>query len=114
MADTRNFISLGQYAKNAEKVQEPNVPIRVPSQSYRNISFTQFQQQIGNQFNLVPVSENFNQQIYNVSQFTDLIDRTGIPGWRFDVEYNIPAAVWASDNKLYKSIRNLLDKRLRV
>lgn len=107
MADTRDFKSLGEFAVDADEVQPPDDETpRVPGQSYRNTKFTTFQQNQGKQFGLVPVSENFNQQIYNASQFTNLIDRAGIPDWRFDVEYNIPAAVWGSDNKLYKCIRN--------
>lgn len=107
MADTRDFKSLGEFAVDADEVQPPDDETpRVPGQSYRNTKFTTFQQNQGKQFGLVPVSENFNQQIYNASQFTNLIDRTGIPGWLHDIEYNIPAAVWGSDNKLYKCIRN--------
>lgn len=106
MANTRDFKSLGEFAKNAIEVDQSNQPVRDPSQSYRNTDFSTFQQQQGKQFSVLPVSENVNQQVLNQSQFTNLIDRQGIPGWRFDVEYNIPAVVWGSDGKLYKCIRD--------
>lgn len=106
MASTRDFISLGKFAKNADEVQEPNVPERVPGESFRNTSFTTFQQEIGKQFNIIPVSENVNQQIFNQTKFTDLIDKQGIPGWSEEVTYNKPAVVHASDGKLYFNKRD--------
>jgi hypothetical protein len=106
MATTRDFVSLGEFAKNADEIQEPGPPVRVPDEAYRNTSFTQFQQQIGKQFGVVPVSENFNQQVFNQTQFTDLIDKKGIPGWTDNVTYDKPAVVHASDGRLYFNRRD--------
>lgn len=107
MATTRgdDFKSLGKFAGTANQVT-PGVGERLNTESYRNTALTPLQQRRGKQFGVVPVSENVNQQIFNQTQFTDLIDTQGIPGWSFQVTYDKPAAVLASDGKIYFNKRD--------
>ncbi len=104
MPTTRDFKSLGEFAANAIEVDSPGS--RAPTDSYRNTGFTTFQQNQGKQFGVVPVSENVNQQIYNQSQFTNLVDTQGIPGWKNSVAYDVPAIVFGSDHRIYLNKRN--------
>lgn len=106
MATTRDFKSLGEFAVNANEIDTPGVGERLNTESYRNTVFTNLQQRRGKQFGVVPVSENVNQQIFNQTQFTDLIDPQGIPGWTLDVTYAASAIVFGSDGRLYLSKRD--------
>jgi len=102
MATTRDFKSLGVYASDAETT----IPVTPsPGTAYRNVLVTDVQNETGEAYDLIPNSIDWNQKFYIISSFTDLIDKHGIPGWSEDVDYTLPAIVWASDNIFYEALQ---------
>ena len=107
MGTTRTFKSLGRIAEDAQATAPGGD--RTIGTAYRNVEFSAFRQKAGKGFNNKPFSENVNQQINNLSKFTDLSDRQGVIGWKNDITYNVPALVLATDGKLYQALRDNLN-----
>jgi hypothetical protein len=102
MSSTRDFTSLGVWAENANTTIPP---VPVDGTAYRNTAYTQLQNEAGDAYNTKPDSANFNQKMYVISSFIDMLDKHGIVGWSDEVDYAEPAVVWASDNKFYVALQ---------
>lgn len=102
MATTRDFKSLGVWAENAETV----IPVEpITSTAYRDESVTEADNEAGEGFDTIPNSATFNQRLFIVSSFTDLMDTHGIVGWSDDVDYDIPAMVFADNGLFYFALQ---------
>ena len=98
MPTTRSFISLGVWAEDAQTVI-PSEP--TPGEAYRNTALTPEENQTGEKFQTKANSTNINQKMFIISSFTDTIDKHGVPGWSDQVDYAVPAIVWADDGEYY-------------
>lgn len=98
MANTRDFISLGIWADDADTVIPPSP---IPGTPYRNEGVTPGQNEAGLGYQNEADSADFNQKMYIISSFTDTINTHGIPGWSDQVSYDMPAVVWASNGEFY-------------
>lgn len=102
MSSTRDFKSLGVWAKNANTTIPPSP---VDGTAYRNTAYTKTQNEAGDPYNTKPDSSDFNQKMFVISSFIDMLDKHGIVGWTNLVDYAQPAIVWASDNKFYTALQ---------
>ena len=102
MPTTRSFISLGVWAENADTVIPPTP---IPGTPYRNVALTAPQNEAGIGFQNGASSADFNQKMFIISSFTDMINEHGIPGWSDQVTYNVPAVVWADDGAFYFALQ---------
>lgn len=102
MATTRDFNSLGVWAEAAETVI-PAEPI--PGTAYRDETTTEGTNEAGEGFATDPNSATFNQRLFIISSFTDLMNTHGIVGWSNLVDYDIPAIVFADDGKFYYALQ---------
>lgn len=101
MSSTRDFKSLGVWAKNANTT----IPVNpVDGTAYRNTTYSQVQNEAGEPYDTKPDSANFNQKMFVITSFIDMLDKHGIVGWTNLVDYTPPAIVWASDNKFYMAL----------
>jgi hypothetical protein len=101
MSSTRDFTSLGVWAKDATT----NIPIHpVDGVAYRNAAYTKSENEAGDGYDTKPNSANFNQKMFIITSFIDLINKNGLPGWSNLVDYDVPAIVWGSDGNFYFSI----------
>lgn len=101
MSSTRDFTSLGVWAKDATTT----IPIHpVDGVAYRNAAYTKSENEAGDGYDTKPNSANFNQKMYIITSFIDLINKNGLPGWSNLVDYDVPAIVWGSDGNFYFSI----------
>ena len=101
MSNTRDFKSLGVWATNATTTI-PSEP--VSGTPYRNSNLTTLQNKAGEPYGEAIISADFNQKMYIISSFTDLIDKKGIVGWSNLVDYMAPALVWGSDGYFYEAL----------
>ncbi len=102
MATTRDFKSLGVWAEDANIVIPPSP---IPGVAYRDETVTESQNEAGEAFAIDPDSATFNQRLFIVSSFTGLMDTHGIVGWSDQVDYDIPAMVFADDGKFYFALQ---------
>ena len=102
MPTTRDFKSLGVWAEDAEVVI-PAEPIQ--GTAYRDETVTEVDNEAGEGFDTIPNSATFNQRLFIVSSFTDLMDTHGIVGWSDQVDYDIPGMVFADDGKFYFALQ---------
>ena len=102
MSTTRDFKSLGIWAENATTT----VPI-TPSTgvAYRNESLTPAQFVVGTPANEPVRIDNYDQQFFLTTSFTDMIDKHGIVGWSDSVSYDVPALVWGSSGLFYTALQ---------
>ena len=102
MATTRDFKSLGVWAEDADTV----IPVEpITGVAYRDETVTEGQNEAGEGFDTIPNSATFNQRLFIVSSFTDLMDTHGIVGWSDQVDYDIPAMVFGSDGLFYFALQ---------
>lgn len=102
MPTTRNFSSLGIWAKEA-KLSIPMTPVEgVP---YRDITVTKTQNEEGEGYDTRPNSATFNQKMFIVTSFTDEMDRHGIVGWSDQVDYELPAITWSTNEFFYTALQ---------
>jgi len=107
MATTRNFNTIGQWALNADTTI-PTTPIE--GVAYRDTSFNQAENEVGQEFKEKINSAEWNQGLYTTTGMTSIIDTHGIPGWSDLVDYlgidtGNYAVVWGSDGKLYQALQ---------
>ena len=102
MATTRDFKSLGVWAESADIV----IPVEpLTGVAYRDETVTEGQNEAGEGFDTIPNSATFNQRLFIVSSFTDLMDTHGIVGWSDQVDYDIPAMVFGSNGLFYLALQ---------
>ena len=89
------------FAENAETVIPDPQQI---GQSYRNINFTPSQQEGGFDFSSSAPSADYNQLEFLISQFADLIKRSGVLAWSELTNYSDGAVVVGVDDKIYQSL----------
>lgn len=95
MTNTRDFNSLGIWAADAVTP----VPVTPPLKgvAYRDDALTESQNKAGEPFDTKPDSAEFNQKMFIITSFIDIIDKKGVPGWSNLVDYTVPALVWGFD-----------------
>lgn len=101
MSSTRDFKSLGIWAEDANTVI-PEDP--VDGTAYRNTEYTKVENEAGDAYDTKPDSADFNQKMFVITSFIDMLDTHGIVGWSDEVDYTVPAVVWASDSKFYMAL----------
>ncbi len=102
MANTRDFKSLGIWGVNA------GVPPENPSGGtpYRNTALTQEENEAGEPYGDPSISADFNQKMFIVTSLLNTIDTHGTLGWYDQVNYTVPALVYASDSNFYQALRD--------
>lgn len=102
MATTRSFSSLGVFATNADTV----IPVTpIPGTAYRDTTTSEANNELGEQYNTEANSATFNQKLFIISSFTDIMDSHGMVGWSDLVDYTLPAWTWGSDNNFYFALQ---------
>lgn len=102
MSNTRDFKSLGVWAEDAV-TPVPGFP--VSGTSYRDETVTETANKLGDAYDTKPDSAVFNQKMFIITSFLDLMDKHGVVGWTDLVDYVVPAIVWGSDNSFYQALQ---------
>ena len=104
MSNVRTDKNPGIFAKNAQ-TSIPNPP--VPGVPYRDSVEGAANIEDGWPYELKVLSQEWNQILFELTSFTELIDKFGILGWCNEVNYNLGKAfVTGSDGRLYESLQN--------
>ena len=103
MSNTRDFKSLGIIADNSEPITDTN-PVREQGIAYRNTSINDQVMEEGVVYDRLSRSDNTNQKLWGMSQFTDQIDQKGILYWSDLVDYDKPSIVLANDGNIYFAV----------
>ena len=101
MANTRDFKSLGIWGVDADDPPE-NPRGGTP---YRNTALTQEENEAGEPYGDPSISADFNQKMFIVTSILDTLDTHGTLGWYDQIDYAVPALVYASDSNFYQALR---------
>lgn len=102
MSSTRSVKSPGIFADAASTVIPPTP---IAGVSYRDATNGAANTDDGWPYAIRVNSAEFNQIMFQYSSLLTLLDKQGLLGWTNLVDYLVPAIVFGSDGKIYKSLQ---------
>ena len=89
------------FAKNAETTI-PDTP--VTGTAYRNDALDASEMEAGFNYSSTASSADYNQLEFLISEFADLIERSGVLPWDASTKYKMGSVVINDDNAMYQSV----------